>query len=143
MNKRQFKKLNKDYYSRLLLKHHVENLNLYKRSVIMEKKQRLNGLYPKRLFVVGLDKWLVELTKSWIDKDRMLTPYFDDNRQQIRVGDILQSIDGYQVKVYKLIESGEYVGKLICESTHSCANIPYCLNKGMGFKILKQINNCG
>lgn len=142
MNKRQFKKLNKDYYSRYLLKHHVENLNLYKRSIIKERKQRLYGLYPKRLFIPNLDKWLVELTKGWIKQDRMLTPYFDDNKKEIRVGDILESKDGYQVKVYKIVETGEYVGKLICEPTHSCADIPYSLNKGKGFKIVKQINSC-
>lgn len=60
----------------------------------------------------------------------------DIHGKEIKVGDILKSEWGYQVKV---IESSEkkLTGKLICENGHSCQNIPYSLNDGNGHEIIK------
>ena len=55
------------------------------------------------------------------------TFYKDDNGKSIYVGDILRSNYGYDVVVVK--QQGEYVGRLICD-THSCKDIPSCLNNG-------------
>lgn len=56
----------------------------------------------------------------------------DDNGIEINIGDRLVCKDGYEVIVYA-DENLELVGKLVCEPTHSCADIPYCLNNGNGY----------
>lgn len=63
----------------------------------------------------------------------LATPYFDDNHQQIFVGDRLHYEYGYDVIVYFNKESNEYLGKLVCGRDHSCKNTPYSLNKGSGY----------
>lgn len=54
------------------------------------------------------------------------TGYYDEKNEPIYVGDILECLDGYCVKVMK-DGHGDYSGKLICEPGHSCENIPYHL----------------
>lgn len=55
----------------------------------------------------------------------------DDNGNIINIGDKLKSEYGYEVIVYKS-EDGELSGKLVCDDSHSCKNIPYSLNNGKG-----------
>ena len=59
------------------------------------------------------------------------TGFYDDNKQPILVGDELKNKHGYKVIVIKNGES--YSGKLVCDSNHSCRNIPYALNEGKGY----------
>jgi hypothetical protein len=63
----------------------------------------------------------------------METGYFDDNGQSIYVGDRLKSKWGYEVIVANEKIDGEFVGKLVCDENHSCKDIPYSLNMGMGY----------
>lgn len=54
-----------------------------------------------------------------------------DNKEPIFVGDTLRSEWGYEVIVVEDTEES-YSGKLVCDDTHSCKNIPYSLNRGKG-----------
>lgn len=61
------------------------------------------------------------------------TGYFDDNGEPIFVGDKLKSIYGYEVIVRKSTPNesiDDFYGELVCDSTHSCKDIGYALNKG-------------
>ena len=60
------------------------------------------------------------------------TGFYDDNNQEILVGDNLKSEWGYEVIVVK-DKDGDYSGKLVCDNNHSCKNILYALNKGKGY----------
>jgi len=51
----------------------------------------------------------------------------DKNGSPLYIGDLVYCTDGYDL----VIETGFY-GKLICDSTHSCADMPYALNYGRG-----------
>lgn len=64
------------------------------------------------------------------------TGYWDDSGNKIYVGDTLLSKWNYKVIVVQ-DEDGNYNGKLVCDDNHSCKNIPYALNKGKGYKIIK------
>lgn len=55
----------------------------------------------------------------------------DDNGTPCFLGDILESKWGYRV-IIRSSEIGLY-GELICDPSHSCANIPYHLNNGIGY----------
>ena len=57
----------------------------------------------------------------------------DESGNEINLGDILESEDGYCVTVVEWPGIDEWVGKLICEPGHSCENIPYSLNGGRGY----------
>ena len=50
----------------------------------------------------------------------------DKYGHEIFVGDTLKCDHGYSGVVYE--EDGEFYVRLICESKHPCANIPYALN---------------
>ena len=63
--------------------------------------------------------------------DKIFTGFYDDLHQPIYVGDCLHCKYGYDVIVCQ-DETGFY-GKLVCESTHSCANIPYAINDGKDY----------
>ena len=68
--------------------------------------------------------------------ENIFTGFYDDNKQPILVGNKLKSEWGYEVFVVK--DGNDYIGKLVCnDDDHSCKNIPYDLNKGKGYKILK------
>ena len=67
---------------------------------------------------------------------RKPTGYLDDNGEPIFVGDILESEWKYQVVVQES-EDGDFYGKLICEDSHSCKDIPYSLNEGAGHVKIK------
>lgn len=54
------------------------------------------------------------------------TNQYDKYGHEIFVGDTLKCDFGYSVVVYE--ENGQFYGKLICESGHPCADIPYALN---------------
>lgn len=56
----------------------------------------------------------------------------DKHGNKIELGDILDSEDGYAVVVCEY-EGGGWFGKLVCEPSHSCANVPYALNEGRGY----------
>lgn len=62
------------------------------------------------------------------------TGYFDDNGEPIYVGEKLKSKWNYEVIVCKS-DDGSFYGKLVCDDNHSCKNIPYSLNDGMGHTI--------
>jgi len=66
------------------------------------------------------------------------TGLYDDNGLPIHVGETLVSKFGYEVIVYQL-DNDEFAGKLVCKEDHSCANIPYCLNKGKGHVIKNSV----
>ena len=58
----------------------------------------------------------------------------DSAGQDVFVGDILENDWDYRV-VVTLDEDGEGChGELVCEPDHSCANIPYALNGGLGHR---------
>ena len=63
------------------------------------------------------------------------THLLDDNGNRIHVGDTLRSQWGYNVTVYK-DGDGHYYGKLVCEPGHSCADMPYALNGGVGHLVV-------
>lgn len=56
---------------------------------------------------------------------------------EIKPGDTLISDDGFSVIVTER-EVGGWFGKLICDPDHSCANIPYALNEGRGYVVVRQ-----
>jgi hypothetical protein len=58
----------------------------------------------------------------------------DDNLTPIFVGDRLHSKDGYDVIV--VTDGTGFWGKLVCAPSHSCANIPYALNNGVGYSVV-------
>ena len=64
--------------------------------------------------------------------NELFTGYSDDNGSKILIGDKLRSKWGYEVIVVK-DEDGDYTGKLICDETHTCKNMPYALNNGNGY----------
>ena len=66
---------------------------------------------------------------------RVFTGYFDDNGNPIYTGDRLRSKCGYEVVVISN-KDGDYIGKLICDNSHSCKDIPYHLNSGCGYVII-------
>ena len=55
------------------------------------------------------------------------TGYKDKNGKEIFVGNTLKCDYGYNIVVFEN-EVGEFVGKLICEPNHVCANMSYHLN---------------
>lgn len=65
------------------------------------------------------------------------TGFYDDNKAPIFLGDKLKSEWNYEVIVCR-DEDNHYYGKLVCDSKHSCKDIPYALNKGEGYKKVKQ-----
>lgn len=62
------------------------------------------------------------------------TGYFDDNGNPIYVGQKLKSEWNYEIIVCKSGD-GSFYGQLVCDDSHSCKNIPYALNDGMGHTI--------
>ena len=56
--------------------------------------------------------------------------------RDIKVNDVLISEDGYFV-IVRQDKDEDLFGQLICEPTHSCAKIPYCLNNGVGYTKIK------
>ncbi len=66
----------------------------------------------------------------------VFTGFYDDNNRPIHLGNKLRSIYNYEVIVCQDDEDGFY-GKLVCKPNHSCANIPYCINKGKNHKIVE------
>ena len=72
------------------------------------------------------------ITKPMLAAD--YTGYFDDNGDPIYVGQKLKSQWNYEVIVCKS-DNGSFYGKLVCDDNHSCKNIPYALNDGMGYTI--------
>ena len=80
---------------------------------------------------------LNERTKLGIAKPMLAadyTGYFDDNGIPIYVGQKLKSQWNYEVIVCKS-DDGSFYGRLVCDDNHSCKNIPYALNDGMGYTI--------
>ncbi len=69
------------------------------------------------------------------DKQKKFTGYYDDNDNAIHVGDKLLSEWGYKVIVSEY--DGDYAGDLICDATHTCKDIPYALNEGVGYTKIK------
>jgi hypothetical protein len=67
------------------------------------------------------------------------TGYLDDNGEPIFVDDILESEWKYQVVVQES-EDGDFYGKLICDDSHSCKDIPYSLNEGAGHVKIKLVD---
>ena len=61
----------------------------------------------------------------------------DINGNLIEVGDTLKSEWDYDVTVY-LHEDGYLQGKLVCKDDHPCKDIPYDLNNGKGYTIIKK-----
>jgi len=57
----------------------------------------------------------------------------DKNGSEINLGDVLDSDDGYSVVVVKWEGIDHWVGKLICDETDSCRDVPYALNDGKGY----------
>ena len=55
-----------------------------------------------------------------------------EKRCKYVVGDILKSEDEYYVRVCKN-KDGDLYGSLVCEIGHSCRDIPYALNNGIGY----------
>ena len=50
----------------------------------------------------------------------------DKNGREIFYGDTLKCDHGYSIVVVEL--EGQALGKLICDPSNSCTNIPYALN---------------
>jgi len=63
------------------------------------------------------------------------TGYYDVNRNEIFVGDTLESEWGYDV-IVKKDDEGNYYGQLVCDDDHSCKDIAYALNEGKGYNKL-------
>lgn len=72
-----------------------------------------------------------------IDSKPVATGLFDDSGMSIMVGDLLLSKYGYHVTV-QCDADGGFSGKLVCDPSHSCANIPYALNGGKDYTVCKQ-----
>lgn len=70
-------------------------------------------------------------------KEKTFTGFYDDNKKPIHVGDKLKSEWGYEVIVVVDEDGNDYSGKLVCDESHSCKDIPYALNKGKGYKVVK------
>ena len=51
----------------------------------------------------------------------------DKNGSSLKVGDVVRNKYGYDL-IVSVDSDGEYFGKLVCDETHSCRNIPYSLN---------------
>ena len=66
-----------------------------------------------------------------IEAKHKSTGLFDDSKNPIFVGDTLKSEHGYEVVVSEL--EGNFFGRLVCEDTHACKDIPYSLNGGKGY----------
>ena len=63
------------------------------------------------------------------------TGFYDDYYREIFIGDKLKNKNGYTVIVVKG-EDGIFFGKLICDDSNSCKDMPYHLNKGKGHFII-------
>ena len=50
----------------------------------------------------------------------------DKNGTSLKVGDAVRNIYGYDL-IVSVDSDGEYFGKLVCDETDSCKNIPYSL----------------
>lgn len=68
---------------------------------------------------------------------KIFSGLFDDNKTPIYIGDKLKSKWGYEVIVTLDTVSGKIYGKLVCDDSHSCKDIPYALNNGEGYTIVK------
>ncbi len=55
-----------------------------------------------------------------------ITGICDKNGMPIFVGDILEHRDGYRIMVQKGTDGG-FFGRLLCDSSHPCALIPFML----------------
>lgn len=51
----------------------------------------------------------------------------DSKGVNLNVGDVVSHVDGYDLIVKYSKRYGWY-GKLVCDKSHSCRNIPYALN---------------
>lgn len=67
--------------------------------------------------------------------ENKFTGLYDENKEPIFVGDKLHNKYGYDVTV--VISDGNFYGKLICEDSHPCKDIPYALNGGMDYVKIK------
>lgn len=61
----------------------------------------------------------------------------DDRGYEIFLGDTLQSEDGGFLVIVQQEANGVFTGKLVCDPSNSCANIPYCLNDGSGYVVFE------
>lgn len=61
--------------------------------------------------------------------NKISTDFVDDYGIPIYVGDRLRSKWGYDVIVC-VDASNHFYGKLVCDTGHSCENIPYSLSGG-------------
>ncbi len=67
MNKRSFKKKNKDnFYNLYYFKQYLEWLNLYKREKQMIRLQK-QGRYKDRLFFIGITEYYIQWWKNKIN----------------------------------------------------------------------------
>lgn len=67
MNKRNFKKKNKDnFYNLYYFKQYLEWLNLYKREKRMIRLQK-QGKYKDRLFFIGITEYYIQWWKNKIN----------------------------------------------------------------------------
>lgn len=64
-------------------------------------------------------------------RDSEFTGLYDDEGSPINVGDQLRSRHGYDVIVRRDEKNGVH-GRLVCDSDHPCAHVPYHLNAGKG-----------
>lgn len=68
----------------------------------------------------------------------ILTGIKDKEGDEISIGDILESDDGYYVLVCQFVDekgrNGNFYGSLICELNNPCRNIPYSIHRGIGYK---------
>ena len=61
----------------------------------------------------------------------------DTQGTEIHLGDTLRSEWIYDVIVVEDPDTHEWVGKLVCEPGDSCENIPYHLNNGKGYTVVR------
>ncbi len=59
---------------------------------------------------------------------------------EIAPGAVLWHDDGYAV-IVRQYANGDYYGQLVCEPEHPCAEIPYALNDGRGYTLIKETAN--